>query len=373
MHRVVQHPRPVILIVDDETSIRTLLVRWLYDAGYDCLEAAGAAEAAVRLESQEVSLVTVDIKMPESSGLHLLDVINEKYPDTAVIMLTGERGTDVAVRALTGGACAYLVKPVDREELLFHVRRGLERRSLIIDKRNYTRQLERRVHEQTDELRRAYEETICRLVSACSCRDAETGGHVRRSGLLSEVLARAAGWQQQDAELLRLAAPMHDIGKIGIPDAILQKPGRLTVDEFEAMKQHTLFGAEILAGSESAVLQMAQTIAMYHHEKWNGHGYPVGLSGKEIPQAARIVAIVDVYDALTHPRVYRPALSEAEALSIMIDKSGSHFDPDLLELFLSLLPEMRRIAEAHRDAPQPKCLIKFSPLPKSFCAAGHVD
>ena len=307
MHRVVKNPRPAILIVDDERAIRALLFRWLRDAGYECVEAESAAEVALRLQTREISLVTLDINMPGDSGLHLLDWIRQQHPDTAVIMLTGERDTDVAVRALTSGACGYLVKPVDREELLFHVRRGLERRSLLIDKRNYTLQLEHRVHEQTAELRRAYEETIFRLVSACAYRDAETGGHVRRTGMLSEVLARASGWTPENAQRLRLAAPMHDIGKIGIPDAILQKPGRLTPDEFELMKQHTLIGAEMLAGSESAVLQMAQTIAMYHHEKWNGRGYPVGLAGTEIPQAARIVSIVDVYDALTHPRIYRPA------------------------------------------------------------------
>jgi putative two-component system response regulator len=352
---------PVMLVVDDEEHVRCLLSRWLHDAGYQCLQAKNGLEACDLLQEQEVALLTLDISMPDGSGLRLLEWIRERYPDTAVIMLTGEANTEVAVAALTGGACGYLLKPIDRDQLLFQVRRGLERRSLIFDKRNYTLMLERRVREQTRELRRAYEEAIHRLVSACTYRDVETGGHIRRTGLLSECLSRAAGWRAADAENLRLAAPMHDVGKIGIPDSILQKPGRLTSAEFEVMKQHTIIGAEILAGSESAMLQLAQTIALYHHEKWNGRGYPAGLSGTEIPQAARIVAIVDVYDALTHGRIYREAMSEAEALALMIEKSGSHFDPDLLDLFLSLLPEMRKISHEVEDGPNPKSLVRLTP------------
>ncbi len=361
MHVVNESARAVVLVVEDEPSVRGLVVRWLREAGYLCNEAQNNEEARRHLETHPVDLVTLDITMPGGCGLELLKWIGGQHPDTAVIMLTGERDAEAAVQALTGGACGYLIKPVERQELLFHVRRGLERRTLIIENRNYTRQLERRVRQQTRELRGAYEEVIHRLVSACTYRDIETGGHVKRTGLLSEVLAREADWSKREAENLRLAAPMHDIGKIGIPDAILQKPGRLTTDEFEIMKRHTVIGAEILAGSNSAVLQLAETVALYHHEKWNGHGYPAGLQGQQIPEAARIVAIVDVFDALTHGRIYRPAMSEAEALALMIENSGTHFDPDLLERFLSRLPEMRYITEQHREAAHPKNLIRLAP------------
>jgi putative two-component system response regulator len=350
--------RPTILVVDDETYVRELLVRWLCDAGYECIEARSRDEAWAHLQSGEIGLATLDISMPGGSGLELLKRVNDRQLDTAVIMLTGEGTAATVIESLTGGACGYLIKPVDRDELLFQVRRGLERRSLIIDKRNYTLQLERRVREQTGELRRACEETIHHLVAACTYRDVETGAHVRRTGLLSEALALAAGWGAIAAEHMRLAAPMHDIGKIAIPDAILQKPGRLTPQEFEIMKQHTVIGAEILTGSDSAILQLAQTIALCHHEKWNGRGYPAGLAGADIPEAARIVAVVDVYDALTHGRIYRPPLSHAEALAIMVEKSGSHFDPGLLELFLAMLPEMRQISEQNIDAPDVKCVIR---------------
>ena len=156
-------------------------------------------------------------------------------------------------------------------------------------------------------IRIAHEETIHRLVTASLCRDEETGMHIKRTGLLSELLARAAGWSEADAEIIRLAAPMHDVGKIGIPDAILQKPGKLTPAEFETMKTHTLIGAGMLDGSQSAILAMAREIALCHHEHWDGTGYPRGLAGMAIPEPARILSIVDVYDAMTHSRVYRSA------------------------------------------------------------------
>jgi cyclic di-GMP phosphodiesterase len=365
MGQIVGSGRPKVLVVDDQEYARALLVRWLGDAGHPCIEARDTAEAWAHIESGEFGLVTLDVSLPGGSGLDLLKRISAQFPDTAVIMLTGEGSPAKVIEALTGGACGYLIKPIEHDELLFQVGRGLERREMLIDKRQYTRQLEERVRQQTAELRQSCEETIHRLVAACAYRDVETGGHSWRTGLLSEVLALAADWSVQDAEHIRLAAPIHDVGKIGIPDAILRKPGRLTADEFEIMKRHTIIGAEMLADSESPTLQLARTIALCHHEKWNGRGYPAGLAGNQIPQAARIVGIVDVYDALTHARVYRESLSEAEALSVMIEKSGSHFDPDLLELFLSRLPEMRQISEQFRDDPDPASLPPLVPCQAS--------
>ncbi len=214
---------------------------------------------------------------------------------------------------------------------------------------NQQEYLEEKVHEQTVDIRRANEEVIDRLVSAAQWSDEETGMHIRRTGLLCEVLARAAGWFGDDVECIRQAAPMHDIGKIGIPDAILQKPGKLTPEEFAVMKTHTRIGADILSGSTSPVLQMAREIALNHHERWDGKGYPRGLAGKAIPESARIVAIVDVYDALSHDRVYRPALPEGEVLTIMQQGAGSHFDPLLMTFFFLHFSEIRRIAQEHPD------------------------
>jgi CHASE1-domain containing sensor protein len=209
--------------------------------------------------------------------------------------------------------------------------------------------LEDKVREQTADVRRAQEEVTYRLISAAQWSDEETGMHIRRTGMLSEVLARAASWYGDDLDVIRQAAPLHDIGKIGIPDAILRKPGKLTHEEFEVMKTHTRIGGDILSGSNAPMLKMAREIALNHHERWDGKGYPRGLAGKAIPECARIVAIVDVYDALTHDRVYRPAMEEPEVLAIMQQGSGSQFDPLLMTLFFLHLSEIRRIAKEYPD------------------------
>ncbi len=204
-------------------------------------------------------------------------------------------------------------------------------------------------HEHARMIRLAHEETIHRLLAVSAFRDCESGSHMLRTGLISELLARAAGWDSSRAEQLRIAAPMHDVGKIGIPDAILRKSGKLTDEEFEIMKTHSVLGAGMLGGSESEVIQLAQKIALSHHERWDGRGYPHGLAGPAIPESARIVAIVDVYDDLSHDRAGRPAFSESEVLSMMLEGAGTQFDPQLLECFVSVLPEIRRISALHPD------------------------
>jgi putative two-component system response regulator len=219
----------------------------------------------------------------------------------------------------------------------------------VIERRQYTRNLEEKVREQTLTLRRAHEETIHRLVNVSAYRDEETGAHIKRVGLFSAVLAESAGWPAEAVEHIRMAASMHDVGKIGIPDAILRKPGRLSPDEFEIMKSHTVIGARMLADAKSPMLRMACDIALHHHERWDGAGYPTGVGGSSITQSARIASIADVYDALTHDRVYRPAFSEAEALEMMEKGRATQFDPSLLELFFRSLPDLRRIAFQNPD------------------------
>jgi len=339
-----------LLVVDDEPYLQVLLSRWLRDDGHVCARAGGAADAWAHLQQQAVDLVTLDIRMPGGSGLDLLDKIKETYPDTAVLMVSGEGDMADAIRALTRGAFAFLMKPTERFQLLVQVRNGLERRRLVMENREYVHGLEELVEQRTFAIRQAHEETIHRLVKASLYRDEETGEHIQRTGWYSELLAAAAGWDAAAAEQIRLAAPMHDVGKIGIPDAILRKPGKLTPDETAVMRTHTLVGAKMLAGSTSPVLRMAEEIALRHHERWDGSGYPDGLAGTEIPEAARIVALVDAYDALSHDRVYRQAFSEAKVAELMLEGRGAHFDPRLFDLFLSLLPEMRAIAQAVPDA-----------------------
>jgi putative two-component system response regulator len=338
-----------VLIVDDESSVRGLLVRWLSDQKWTCAQAGSAEEALDYVESNPTQIVVTDINMPGHSGIWLVDKVNERCPTTSVLMLTASSETRTAIDALMRGAAGYLLKPIQREEFVLQVERTWERRQLLLERRDYLTNLERRVEEQTLAIRRAHEETIHRLVTAAACRDEETGAHIRRTGLFSEALALAAGWSNAEAEQLRMAAPMHDVGKIGIPDAILQKPGRLTREEYDQMKQHTLIGARMLAGSASPVLQLAEKIALSHHERWDGTGYPHGVSGEAIPEAARIVSIADVYDALSHDRVYRPAFPEDAVLSMLQSGQASQFDPALLALFFSVFEQIREIAEQHPD------------------------
>lgn len=203
--------------------------------------------------------------------------------------------------------------------------------------------LEREVHRRTAAIRQREEEIAIRLLAAAGVRDEETGSHVRRIGLYSAAICEALGWNAARTADIRVAAPMHDIGKIGIPDAILLKPGRLTQDEFAIMKQHTVIGAKMLGDSDIPLLAMSREIALGHHERWDGSGYPQGLRGEDIPLCARIVALVDVYDAMLHRRVYKEPIAEAEVIVTMSGASGKHFDPTLFQVFLRILPALRHI------------------------------
>ena len=343
------HAPATVLVIDEEPRVRDLIIRWLTADGHRCAQAATAQAAWEHLQAHEVHLVVLDIKMPEGSGIDLFRQIGRTYPDTSVIMIGGVEESAMAIEALIYGACAYLFKPVKRDQLIFHARRTLEKRQLAVDDRQYLERLEQRVRERTDTVRQAYEETIQRLLAACTWRDEETSMHLRRTGLLGELLATAASWSAPEAEDIRLAAPMHDIGKLGVAESILHKPGKLSPDECEAMKRHTLIGARMLAGSDSRMLRMAAEIALGHHEHWDGSGYPAGLSGHAIPESARIVAIVDAFDGLIHDAACRPALPEIEALAIMQKGAGSQFDPLLLAGFFSRFEDISRIVRENQD------------------------
>jgi len=252
------------------------------------------------------------------------------------VCLWAQSGIHVAQRI-------HVIKPFDNNELVISVVNALERRRLTLQSQAYEHRLEEEVRERTKDIRRREEEIALRLVSASEFRDEETGAHIRRIGLYVAVLAQAMGCPQEEVESIRVAGPMHDIGKIGVPDHILLKPGKLTREEFETMKSHSDIGASILSGSDVPLLHMARDIAQSHHEKWDGSGYPGHLAGEQIPRAARLVAVADVYDAFVHDRVYRPAMPDDQALGIMQENCGSQFDPDVFECFLRMLPEFRRI------------------------------
>lgn len=344
-----------ILVVDDEPNICDLLSRWLTSEGYECTTALSGQAALDYLQGDRFHLVVSDIMMPGMSGVDLLTVIKPLFPDVAVIMVTAVDDRNTAILTLELGAYGYIIKPFDRNEILINVANALERRRLNLLGQEYERSLELQVEQRTKQVREREEEIIFRLLSATGHRDDETGAHVRRIGLYACEMAKKLGWKSRDAEQIRLAAPMHDVGKIGIPDNILRKPGRYTPEEFEIMKKHTEIGARILDGSNVPLIQMAKDIALCHHERWDGSGYPKGLEKEQIPESARIVAVVDVYDALVHDRIYRPALTEEEALSLMMVGSGDHFGTEIFDCFRAMLPSIRQIRDAFQEEQTVEC------------------
>ncbi|MFH1117842.1 MAG: HD domain-containing phosphohydrolase, partial [Pseudomonadota bacterium] len=348
-----RHGEARILVVDDEEAIRNLLAIQLSTDGYVCSTASGGEEAQRLLESNEFHLVLSDINMPGMSGIELLSVITRRYPNTAVLMATAVDDRDTATRALELGAYGYLIKPFGMNDVLNNVANALERRRLTLLSQEYERELEAEVRERTRQVREREEEVVFRLLSSMGFRDDETGAHARRIGLYAALMARGLGWKQEEVDKILLAAPMHDLGKIGINDAILRKPGRLTAEEFEEMKKHTTIGAKILRGSEVPLIRLAEEIALSHHEKWDGSGYPQGLAGDAIPPSGRITAVADVYDALVHKRVYKEAYPEEKALAVLEEGRGRHFCPEVVTVFMNMHPEMRRIRKEVKDGMEP--------------------
>lgn len=355
-----------ILVVDDECTVRDVVSRWLTVLGYES-DAVGSAEAAMlRLEHDRYALVLTDINMPGGNGLELLDRIRAMHPDVAVVMITAIDDRATAIRTLEMGAFGYVIKPFDRNELAINVANALERRRLVMASQMTQQQLRDQVCRQTSDIRRREHEICLRLVAASEWRDNETGAHIRRIGLYSAALARRLGWDERAIEDIRFAATMHDVGKIGVPDSILLKPGKLTAAEYELIKVHTDIGFRILSGTDIPLLQMAAEIALSHHEQWNGSGYPRGLAGEAIPQTGRIVAVADVYDALVHARPYKRSMSEQETLEIMKRESATHFDPSVFECFLDTLNAFREIRLQVSENVSESELSKSRPLSRTL-------
>jgi putative two-component system response regulator len=353
-------PSERILIVDDEDQIRTLLARLLSAHGYECLAAESAAAARRVLNDTDVALVLSDVNMPGESGIDFSREVLAQYPDTAVVMVTGMDDRRYAEVAIELGAYGYVLKPFKPNELIINVGNALRRRALEIENRSHRERLEQTVHDRTaalrdtiaqlessdSELRRLREETIRRLSWAAEFRNQETGEHIVRMSLYCTLLARLAGLESDRAELIRIASPMHDVGKIGIPDRILLKPGRLTEDERRVMEAHTEMGHRILAGSGVELLDLAAQMALTHHERIDGTGYPAGATDDEIPVEGRICAIADVFDALTSDRVYRQAFQPDEARGMMLEGRGTQFDAGLLDLFFGSFEDVLAIRRA---------------------------
>jgi putative two-component system response regulator len=341
-----------ILVVDDEHAARSVAGRIL-QAHYDVRFAADATEARSKLMGAPVDLLLCDIHLPGESGMELIkSLLSREEDDLAVVMVTGEDNPALADRAFELGAYGYLVKPYRRGDLLITISNALRRRQLEQQSRAYQRELEQDVivksletehvrqllHRSEESLERSRLETVHKLSLAVEMRDQVTGHHLSRMGAYSEEIARRMHLPEEECDVISLAAQMHDIGKVAIPDSILLKPGPLTEEERAQVEIHAEVGKQILQGSESPILRLAECIAWTHHERMDGSGYPRGLAGDEIPIQGRIAAVADVYDALTRDRPYREAMPVAEATALMAEGRGTHFDPEVLETFMLAVP-----------------------------------
>jgi cyclic di-GMP phosphodiesterase len=352
-----------ILIVDDEEPIRRMLSRLLERHHYACKVASDATEARRQLEGQDFALILCDVNMPGESGLDLVRHVLREYPHTAAVMITGLDDPQLASIALEQGAYGYIIKPFESNEVLINVSNALRRRRLEIENQAHREHLEQTVLERTAALREAItnleraerdirlsrEETIQRLALAAEFRDDETARHVQRMSHYCALLARRYGLDEGHCELIRIASPMHDIGKIGTPDSILLKPGKFTPEEFQAISRHPEIGYRILSGSDADLLKLAAVIAWTHHEKYDGSGYPRKLKGETIPLEGRIAAVADAFDALTSRRVYKPAFPVDQAISILRQGRGKHFDPSLLDTFLDSMDQVLVIKDQYAD------------------------
>lgn len=343
-----------ILIVDDEAANVMLLEHILEGEGYHNHESV--------LDSRQVlpmflacppDLILLDIRMPHLDGFAVMNQLRHRIAESAflpIVVLTADVTSETKKAALEAGASDFLTKPIDVTEVLLRIKNLLRTRSLHVQVQNQNQILEDRVRERTRELEEAQREilhhaadlheaqleTLERLALASEYRDDDTGQHVHRVSSTSALLAQALELPDDTVELIRKAAPLHDVGKIGIPDNVLLKPGKLTPEEWELMKTHTLIGSRILSRSRFPLLQMAEEIALTHHEKWDGTGYSPGLKEDAIPLAGRIVAVADVFDALTHERPYKKAWPVCEAVEEIRSQRGRHFDPRVVDAFLEL-------------------------------------
>ncbi|MBL8978982.1 MAG: response regulator [Gemmatimonadetes bacterium] len=338
-----------VLIIDDNKAILAVLTRLLQHAGLTAIQTVSdAAEAVAAYQEFHPDLVLLDLHMPGLSGFEVLERLQARSQEVVkvpVVMLTGDQDQRNRTRALAMGASDFLNKPFDSMEVLLRVRARLETRSLELRLAEHNQELEARVASRTRELEESQLEMLQRLAGAAELRDDETGQHTQRVGAMAGRLALAAGLPPERADLIARAAPLHDIGKIGVPDAILRKPGKLTPEEFAEMRTHAAVGARILSGGHSELMQLAERIAHYHHERWDGAGYPCRLSGEAIPLEARIVAVVDFFDALTHERPYRGAVPVDRTLAMIAEVSGAHFDPAIARAFIQMI----------RSGGQPTC------------------
>jgi putative two-component system response regulator len=333
--------RSRILLVDDEPGNVRVLTRLLEISGYvDIISTTDPREVAGLFDLHAPDLVLLDLHMPHMDGFQVMDELRPRIPTGVylpILVLTGDLSPEVRERALSAGARDFVTKPFEAGEALQRIRNLLETRYLHRALAAHNATLEERVRGRTRELAEAQVEILYRLALAAEYRDDVTGQHAQRVGVLSALIAEALGQPPERVRLIRQAAPLHDVGKIGIPDAILMKPGPLTAAEFEVMKSHTSIGGRILSGSHFPLLQVARQIALSHHEFWAGGGYTPGLFGEGIPLVGRIVSVADTFDCLTHERPYKPAASVQDTVDEIQRERGRQFDPQVVDAFMKVV------------------------------------
>ena len=349
---------PKILVVDDQIANLQLMEALLLPLGYEVVLAQNGEEALQKIKEIPPDVILLDIMMPGMDGFEVAKRLREDEETRAIpiVMVTALSEAEDRIRALEAGANDFLSKPVDKAELRATVASQVEIKAYHDHMKNYQKELESEVAERTEQLRQALDrietaskETIYRLSKAAEFKDEDTGAHILRMSHYSAAVARQMGLGENVTRWILHTAPMHDVGKIGTPDHILLKPGKLDPDEWEIMKEHTLNGGRILGGADRGFVRLAEVIALTHHEKWDGSGYPKGLKGKKIPLAGRIVAIADVFDALVSRRPYKEPFSVEKSFGIIRDSRGNHFDPDVVDAFFAIEDEIVSIKERYRD------------------------
>lgn len=342
----------IIAIVEDTPVNLVVMQSMVKRLGeHECPVFADPQEGLDWCLANTPDLIIVDYMMPKIDGLEFIRRCREnpQLHDRPILMVTAAAEKEVLYSALEAGATDFLTKPVDKHEFFPRVRNMLQLRKAMADTTHRAEELAVAVRKATDEIHERERETITRLARAAEFRDPETGAHINRMAHYSCIIAKKMGLPSDTVDMLMSAAPMHDVGKLGTPDHILLKPGKLDEKELEIMRQHTTIGYEILNNSSSPAVQMAAEIALTHHEKYDGTGYPYGISGEKIPLFGRIVAVADVFDALTSDRPYKAAWSLERARDHLISGKGSHFDPDCVDLFLSEWEEILKVHKKYQD------------------------